>query len=143
MDAEEALARLTEDSTQIRAACLLDVDGTVLASTLTDPGAASRFAEAARALLAAADGVPHDAAAGPLAQLEVALRDGSVFVVCDEGRAVAAATRPQPTVGLVFYDLKTCLKAVGQDGGGDGRPRPAARARSQAGAGEDAGAGAA
>jgi len=38
--------------------------------------------------------------------------DGSVFVVIEGDRAVAAVTRAEPTVGLVFYDLKTCLRSV-------------------------------
>ena len=35
---------------------------------------------------------------------------GSVFVVRDGERMIAATTRPEPTVGLVFYDLKHCLR---------------------------------
>ncbi len=44
------------------------------------------------------------------AQLEVALQAGSVFVVRDGDRLIAATTPPEPTVGLVFYDLKSCLR---------------------------------
>jgi hypothetical protein len=44
------------------------------------------------------------------AQLEVALQGGSVFVVRDGDRLIAATTQPEPTVGLVFYDLKSCLR---------------------------------
>jgi hypothetical protein len=53
-----------------------------------------------------------DAADGPgeFAQLEVALQAGSVFVVRDGDRLIAATTQPEPTVGLVFYDLKSCLR---------------------------------
>ena len=47
---------------------------------------------------------------------------GSVFVVRDGGRTIAATTTPEPTVGLVFYDLKT-LPAL------DRRSRPAADKR--------------
>jgi hypothetical protein len=32
--------------------------------------------------------------------------------VRDEGHLVAAVTGAQPTVGLVFYDLKTCLRLL-------------------------------
>ena len=46
----------------------------------------------------------------PLQQLEAATLDGSVFVVRDEARLIAAITGPEPTVGLVFYDLKTALR---------------------------------
>ena len=44
--------------------------------------------------------------------------DGSVFVVRDHGRVLAATTPPEPTVGLVFYDLKSCLRSIA--GGGEG-----------------------
>ena len=51
-----------------------------------------------------------------LVQLQAALSDGCVFVVRDEDRVVAAVTAPDPTVGLVFYDLKTCLRhAAGEE----------------------------
>ena len=49
------------------------------------------------------------------AQIESAVlaqHDGSVFVAKDERHLVAAVTKPRPTVGLVFYDLKTCLRML-------------------------------
>ena len=45
-------------------------------------------------------------------QLEAATVAGSVFVVRDGDRLIAATTSPEPTVGLVFYDLKTCLRSI-------------------------------
>jgi predicted regulator of Ras-like GTPase activity (Roadblock/LC7/MglB family) len=129
MDAAQALEGLTEISSQIEAACLFDSGGAEIATTLRDDAAARRFVEAARALLTEAQSMPRDADAGPLAQLEAATLDGSVFVVLDGDRAVAAATKPEPTVGLVFYDLKSCLRALAAEGSGDGRPRPKARKR--------------
>jgi len=30
----------------------------------------------------------------------------------DGDRLIAATTSPEPTVGLVFYDLKTCLRSI-------------------------------
>jgi hypothetical protein len=51
-----------------------------------------------------------------LVQLQAATQDGCVFVVRDEERIVTAVTVPDPTVGLVFYDLKTCLRhAAGEE----------------------------
>ena len=47
----------------------------------------------------------------PARPLEAATLEGSVFVVLD-GDSPAAATRPEPTVGLVFYDLRSCLRAA-------------------------------
>jgi len=45
-------------------------------------------------------------------QVDVATARGSVFVVRDDGRTIVATTAPEPTAGLVFYDLKTCLRAL-------------------------------
>lgn len=130
MDAAQAIGELTEISSQIEAACLLDADGSLLASTLSDELASRRLVDAAVALLEEARRV--EPGEQELVQLEAALLDGSVFVVLDGGRAVAAVTKPEPTVGLVFYDLKSCLRAAWTPGDGDGRPRPKARKRETA-----------
>ena len=112
MDAAQALADLTEISSQIEAAVLFDASGAVLASTLDD-ARASELARAAADLLEAADGV--QAGGGTLTQLDAATLDGSVFVVRDGDRRIAATTAPEPTVGLVFYDLKSCLRNVADE----------------------------
>jgi predicted regulator of Ras-like GTPase activity (Roadblock/LC7/MglB family) len=113
MDAAGALADLTEISSQVEAAVVFDDDGTVLASTLTDGGPSERLARAALDLLGAAR--EQTAAGGrSLTQLEVALREGSVFVARDQDRSIVATTSADPTSGLVFYDLKTCLRALGE-----------------------------
>lgn len=122
MDAAQALSDLTEVSSQIEAAALLAVDGTVLASTLDDESRTERLARAAQGLVEAAEQARGGGDA-PLVQLEVALAEGSVFVARDRERIVAAVTTPDPTAGLVFYDLKSCLRAAAAEEG-DGRPRP-------------------
>ena len=109
MDVPEPLADLMEISSQVEAAVVLDDAGEPVASTLRDEGRARALAEAARELLAAAGRVRGDA---ELTQLDAATREGSVFVVRDGGRTIAATTTPSPTVGLVFYDLKTCLRGL-------------------------------
>ena len=113
----EALKDLTEISTQVETAIVLDREGTVLASTLDDEQA-GRLAASALELLRAAAEHGQDA---ELVQLDVAFRDGSVFLVADGDRLIAATTRPEPTVGLVFYDLKSCLRGLGEEE----KPRPA------------------
>ena len=129
MDAAEALRDLTEISSQIEAAVLLAADGTLLASTLADGAAAKRLADAAAGLVGAAASVPHESDEGDgLVQLEAATLEGSVFVVLDGVRAAAAVTTVQPTAGLVFFDLKGCLRAAATEEG-DGKPRPTPRAR--------------
>jgi predicted regulator of Ras-like GTPase activity (Roadblock/LC7/MglB family) len=110
MDAAQALADLTEISSQIEAAVLFDESGSVLGSTLADEARAADLARAAAELLDAADDV--QAGGGTLTQLDAATLDGSVFVVRDGARRIAATTAPEPTVGLVFYDLKSCLRNV-------------------------------
>ena len=117
MDAQQALADLTEISSQIQAAVVFDDKGKVAGATLGDPGRADELAKAATELLAAADEVK--AGDSPLTQLEVATGEGSVFVVRDGKTCIAATTGGNPTVGLVFYDLKSALRNV--------KPKPAAR----------------
>jgi hypothetical protein len=62
--------------------------------------------------VAGADALREARGLADLAQLEAATLEGSVFVVRRNGRTIAATTRPDPTVGLVFYDLKHCLRAL-------------------------------
>src|SRR5207244_142781 len=83
----------------------------VEASTLAD-AAGAELARRANELLDAASQVRESG--GAVNQLEVATAEGSVFVVRDAERAIAATTSPDPTVGLVFYDLKSCLRDVAQ-----------------------------
>jgi predicted regulator of Ras-like GTPase activity (Roadblock/LC7/MglB family) len=110
MDAQQALADLTEISAQIEAAVIARRSGEVIASTLSEDERAKRFARAAIDLLDAARTAP-GAEGGDPVQLEAALGDGHVFVVPEADRVIAAATRPEPTVGLVFYDLKSALRS--------------------------------
>jgi predicted regulator of Ras-like GTPase activity (Roadblock/LC7/MglB family) len=112
MATAQALADLTEISSQIESAVVFDREGTVLASTVDDDRA-GRLALTALELLRAAE--EHGAGGKELAQLDVALQDGSVFVVRDGDRLIAATTTPEPTAGLVFYDLKSALRALGQE----------------------------
>ena len=110
MNAQQALADLTEISSQIETAVVFDEKGKVAGSTLSDSGGAEALARAAGELLAAADEVrPGESG---LTQLEVATGEGSVFVVRDGKTVIAATTGENPTVGLVFYDLKSTLRHV-------------------------------
>src|SRR5438552_4530164 len=111
-DAAQALADLTEISSQVEDNAIVAADGSVLASTLGDDERAKRFAEGAQHLVEAAEAVREARGLPGLAQLEAATLDGSVFVVRDGGLTIAATTRPDPTVGLVFYDLKHALRSV-------------------------------
>jgi hypothetical protein len=114
----DALAHLTEISTQIQAAVVFDREGTVLGS-IVDDDRAGRLAEKALELFRAAE----QQSGQELVQLDVALPDGTVFVVRDADRLIVATTGPEPTVGLVFYDLKTCLRGFQE---GPAAPEPEA-----------------
>jgi predicted regulator of Ras-like GTPase activity (Roadblock/LC7/MglB family) len=107
MDAQQALADLTEISSQIRAAVVFDDSGKVAGSTVSDGDA---FARATADLLAAAEEIK--TGDSRLTQLEVATGDGSLFIVREGKATIAATTAADPTVGLVFYDLKSALRSV-------------------------------
>jgi hypothetical protein len=115
MDATQAIADLTEISPQVTDVVAIAADGSLAGSNLPTDEAAGRLADGARRLLEAAEALRPG-----VAQLEAATTSGSVFVVRDGQRLIAARTTPEPTVGLVFYDLKTCLRSIG-----DGEPEPA------------------
>jgi hypothetical protein len=128
VDAKQAVDDLMDVSSQIESAVVYDKGGEVVASTLTDPEAGKRFAEAAENLFnAAAD-----------THLEAATAEGSIFVVRKGERMIAAATAAEPTVALVFYDLRTCLENVAEEP----KPKPRKRAapRKPKPTGEDGGA---
>lgn len=110
MDAAQALADLVEVSSQIESAVLAGPDGAVEGTTLADTGPAEAIAKEARVLLDAAAGP-----SGPASQVQVSFREGCVFVVADGERLVVAVTGRDPTAGLVFYDLKTCLRMSGEE----------------------------
>ena len=100
MDAATALADLTEISTQV-------------ASAPDDSTRSERLARTAVDLLAAAR-ERSESSGRVLTQLEAALREGSVFVARDDGRSIVAVTGASPTSGLVFYDLRACLRSLAE-----------------------------
>ena len=110
MDAAQAIADLTEISSQIESVVLLDGKGAVAGSTFADDASATRFADAAKALLDASESLREGGE--PLTQLEAETPEGSVFALREGELLIAATTVPDPTVGLVFYDLKSALRAA-------------------------------
>jgi predicted regulator of Ras-like GTPase activity (Roadblock/LC7/MglB family) len=119
----QALADLTEISTQVEAAVVFDREGTVIGATVDDDRAGRLASTALELVRAAEESRPEGAEA--LVQLDVALEDGSVFVAADGDRLIAATTAPDPTVGLVFYDLKSCLRGMSEEA----EPKPKPRRR--------------
>ena len=108
MDAHEALAELTGLSTQIEEAAILGGSGFVLASTGA-PERGERLARTAADMLAAAADVRPGS---KVSRVEVVTETGGVFVVVEGGRTVVATTVPEPTAGLVVYDLRTALRRL-------------------------------
>ena len=112
VDAASALADLTEISSHVQAAAILDEQGGTVAATPAGP-AAERLAATGSELLREADERLGTSDRRPT-QLEAALRVGSLFVVREDGRAVVARTSPRPPSALVLYDLATCLRAAAE-----------------------------
>lgn len=106
VDAAQAIADLTEISPQVQRVVVIAADGSLTGSNV-DATAARKLVDGARELIAAAEELRPG-----VSQLEAATVSGSVFVVRDGERLIAATTSPEPTVGLVFYDLKTCLRSI-------------------------------
>ena len=119
--AEKALAELTDISSQVRSAVLFDGGGKVLASTLPAERAEG-FAVAAKLLWEQAE-VVRGTDDAKLTQLEAATKDGSVFIVREAEQTLAAVTSPEPTAGLVFYDLRSALRSAGE------KPKPKPKKR--------------
>jgi predicted regulator of Ras-like GTPase activity (Roadblock/LC7/MglB family) len=134
VDAEQAIADLMEVSSQVDAAVVVGADGGPGASSLP-PGRAERLARAAAQLLEAA---ALESDGRELTQVEAATPEGSLFVVRDGDRTLAATTGRTPTVGLVFYDLRTCLQALAETEPEPAKPKP--RRRRKKAADGDAGA---
>jgi predicted regulator of Ras-like GTPase activity (Roadblock/LC7/MglB family) len=125
-DAQTALSELIEISSQIEASVLVGADDKVAASNLRDDRAAE-LAASARALLEEAGRF----GSGELTHLEAVTSDGSLFVVRDGGLLIAASTGAEPTAGLVFYDLKACLRRAAAEPKPKAKPKPKRRARNK------------
>jgi predicted regulator of Ras-like GTPase activity (Roadblock/LC7/MglB family) len=110
MDAEQALHELTELSSQITAAVVIDAQGAALATSSEDPAASARLTAAALELVAAAADL--GSGSREVTRVEVELDEGAMFVVREGEHAVVATTGPNPTSGLVVYDLRTCVQAI-------------------------------
>ncbi len=114
MNAHEALDDLKQISVQVTAAAIGGPSGTLEASTVADPASGERLVRLGDELWEAAEQAQRSLGRDALSQLEVVTPEGSVFVVRDAGRTIVATTTTEPIVGLVFYDLRTCLRTVAE-----------------------------
>lgn len=112
--AHSALAELLDVSPQVDAAVILEREGgrLIASAPSTADRMADRLGEISARLLDAAERSRNQLGREPVSQVEVATPDGHVFVVADGSWLVAAVTDADPTVGLVFYDLKTALRGL-------------------------------
>jgi predicted regulator of Ras-like GTPase activity (Roadblock/LC7/MglB family) len=113
MDAAAALADLVEISPQIQAAAVVSRDGELAGSVGVPEARAGLLGRVARELLDGAAAFRHGE--GRVTQLHAELVGGDVFAVAGDEQAIVAVARERPAPGLVFYDLKRCLAAVGDE----------------------------
>ena len=132
MDPGQALAELKQISAQVQDAVIFDQSGDVIASTVGEARAPAMARAAQRLLESATGAVEHG---DQVVQLEAALPEGSVVLAREGTNAVAATTVPDPTVGLIFYDLRTCLRALAEP---EEAPKPRRRAPAKKKKEEDA-----
>lgn len=107
MTVDEAIRDLLNVSTDIQGVAVLGPEGDVAAA---GPGAvAADLAATAGRLWEAA--VERAAALGesPLGHVVVQDANGAVAMLAARGRRIAAVTGPRPAVGLLLFDLRTCL----------------------------------
>jgi predicted regulator of Ras-like GTPase activity (Roadblock/LC7/MglB family) len=116
--ANEAIADLLDVSPQVETVVIARRDGQVVGHSLHErPAAATAFAAACRDILEQAETARLELDREPVTQCEIATGHAHVFVVADAERYVGAVTPVDPTVGLVFYDLKTALRTLRESGG--------------------------
>jgi predicted regulator of Ras-like GTPase activity (Roadblock/LC7/MglB family) len=116
--AASALDELLDVSPQVSAAVIIErATGRLLASAPAATSATEQLATLTTRMLDAAERARTDLSREPVSQFEVATPDGHVFVVADATSVVTAVTSTDPTVGLVFYDLKTALRVIRDAGG--------------------------
>ena len=107
MTADEAIRDLLDISTDVKGVAVLGAGGELLAS---GPGAvASDLGTAGTRLWDAAAGQALAAGATGLDHVVAEDTAGAVAVVEARGRRIVATTGPQPAVGLLLFDLRTCL----------------------------------
>ena len=116
MDAADALAQLTEISTEVIEVVTVAPKGSVEAYSGVTISRANELASAASELVALAGG--HAPGGTDVARVQVERAGGGLFVVAEEARLVVATTVAEATAGLVVHDLRTVLRrsATPEDG---------------------------
>jgi len=111
MDAGQALAELTEISSQIAFALIFDARGELIEATLPGRQRAESLAFGAAALLACTVQVGGPERGEPI-QVELAYPEGSILLVREGDLRILALTSPDPIAGLAFFELRACLRKL-------------------------------
>jgi hypothetical protein len=115
-DAELAVARMGEMSTDLRGCAVLDASGAALAAS----GGTGDWAKAGAALMEAAD-----AADGtPAWQAHVATEDGEAFAVREGTLAMVAVANRFALASLMLFDMRTVLRDLASGNGVPDRRAP-------------------
>jgi hypothetical protein len=108
-DADLAITRLREMSTDLRGCAVLARDGDVLAAS----GDRERWGPAAADFLAAAD----SAAGQSASHVHVATEDGEVFAVREGGLAIVAVAERFILASLMLFDMRMVLRGFAATAG--------------------------
>ena len=111
MDAQAALSELVALSTQVVEAVVTMSDGAVEAAR-AEGERARGLAAAGAELLAEASSLRPEVG---VERVHVDLGRGSLVAVSDGARTIVARTVPDPTAGLVAFDLRTALRRIAED----------------------------
>ena len=113
MDASAALSELVGLSTQVVEAVITGPGGAVEADARVRRGdARARSRRRVTSSSRAAAALRPD---GPAVErVHVDLGRGSIVVVREGERTIVATTVPEPTAGLVAFDLRTALRRLGE-----------------------------
>lgn len=113
MSPDQAIQELLEVSPQIDATVIASRGGSPVASSFDDGDDRDRtLADFGVRILEQAESARIELGREPVVQCEIATGTGHVFVVADPNHSIVALTGSEPTVGLVFYDMKTALRSV-------------------------------
>ena len=107
MTIDEAIRDLLNVSTDIQGVAVLGPEGEIVAAG--PAAAAADMASSAVRLWEAAVERAGALGGSPLDHAVVQDAHGAVAVLAARGRRIAAVTGPRPAVGLLLFDLRTCL----------------------------------
>jgi hypothetical protein len=106
---ERAAERLSELSTDVRAAVLLDAAGSLASATGEDRARARTLGELARRLFEEVDRATRDWDTEPPEQVEVQTPGGAVFASRTPRWTIAAVAKRGALSSLMLYDLRALL----------------------------------